>query len=156
MLNSPVFSGLCQPRPIYIKGLIPSPAHFSAPGKSPRCLFLVCKDCLLRGKDLPGSAIAAAQAERGCPSLTVGICRRFSISPVSNCPYPKLIVRLDPPFPKRLLFNVKFPFFFFFPPMNEKSQRCGLPGTEGKTGLGAKELQSDRGNYTCLGAKRKY
>lgn len=31
MLNSPVFSGLCQPRPIYIKGLIPSTAHFSAP-----------------------------------------------------------------------------------------------------------------------------
>lgn len=65
MLNSPVFSGLCQPRPIYIKGLIPSPAHFSAPGKSPRRLFLVCKDCLVRGKVLPGSALAAAQADRG-------------------------------------------------------------------------------------------
>lgn len=107
MLNSPVFSGLCQPRPIYIKGLIPSPAHFSAPGKSPRCLFLVCKGCLVRGKVLPGSAVAAAQAEPGCPSVTG---RGFT-------PAPKPRVRLDPPFPKWLLFNVKFlPFFFLFFP----------------------------------------
>lgn len=113
MLNSPVFSGLCQPRPIYIKGLIPSPAHFSAPGKSPRRLFLVCKDCLVRGKVLPGSALAAAQAEPGCPSLTVGICRGFSTSPYPALPHPKPIVGLDPPFPKLLLFNVKFVQFFF-------------------------------------------
>lgn len=46
MLNSPVFSGLCQPRPIYIKGLIPSTAHFSAHGKSLCCLFPVRKDCV--------------------------------------------------------------------------------------------------------------
>lgn len=112
MLNSPVLGGLCQPLPIYIKGLIPSTAHFSAPGKS-HCLFLVCKESLVEGKVLPSSALATAvsSAHRFAvlnQAVPGHVCLLQKIQhqpPAHLSPHQQLIVRLYPPFPKQFFFT---------------------------------------------------
>lgn len=112
MLNSPVFSGLRQPWPIYIKDLIPPTAHFSAPGKSPRCLFLLLQG-LSRVRRSP-ARLCSPRCRHFCPGFQEAepgshwpyvCCRRFSIPHAYLSPHQKLIVTLYLPFPK---------LFFFF------------------------------------------